>query len=197
MQQLASNFKATNPGSSVHVSGYHPRPLMTTSTGSAAKPKSYKFIQAVTTLPAIWSDQNLARIFQVVGQHFQGELRSLFVALSDDDRIHCQELAKAQQRGCGRRSAPGSGFGPSASVSTSSAVAGPGDSMDLQTGGRTSILESLRHPPLPPLPAPIGKHPRQAPELESDSENRRGLKLRRLSLSSASPSSDRGKKKKS
>ena len=146
MQQLAANYKASNPNSSVSVRGYDPRPRLVTipARGSADQPRTYTFIQAVTSLPATFSDESLARIYQVIGGHHPGLLRSLFVILNDDDRERCLGLARA---GAGRpRSHP-----TSARVAVGS-VAGHGSGARLEAG----LLDSLRSPPPPPPPPPSG-----------------------------------------
>ena len=212
LQQLGSIFKASNPGASVDVRGYDPRPLLTTSTaaspGSASVRRTYNFIQAVTTLSANFADEHLARIFQVVGAHHEGELRALFVVLSDDDRERCQGLARARQssRGGGRptsgsglRSGPGPApVAATSSVSTSGFVSGPGDGMDLQA----DFLSSLRSQPPPPPsnPAPTDKSSKKktvqiAPE-EEDGRDRHVSKRRHQSSSRSRSPRDRDHKKK-
>ena len=86
LQQFASNYLASNPGATVNVKGYDSRPQLTLTPprGSTSRQRGYNFIEACTMLPAVFSDDGLAQIFQVVGAHFQGELRALFVVLSDD-----------------------------------------------------------------------------------------------------------------
>lgn len=92
-------------------------------------------------LLATFSDNALARIFQVIGTHHQGELRSLFVILSDDDCERCEGLI---------RSAHQHRPSTSAAVVDSGSVVGPGSGMDLEAG----FLHSLRTPPPPPPPLP-------------------------------------------
>ena len=116
MQQLAANYLASNPGSTVGVRGYGHRPLLdispapppsgsggATSTSSrgtrpSGRSRTFSFVEAVTSLPAILSDESLAKVFKIVGTHHPGELRQMFVILNDDDRDRCQELAR-QPRG--------------------------------------------------------------------------------------------------
>ena len=89
MQVLAANYKTSNPGSKVQVVNYEPRPMMrlTPPTG-ASDPRvmNFNFIDAVTKLPNKFSRKGMAEIMKAVGGKFKGELRSLFVVLSDDDR---------------------------------------------------------------------------------------------------------------
>ena len=152
LQQLGANYKEKNPGSSIRVKGYRPRPTLTiipprgsSGSGSASRPTTYNFVEAVSTLPASLSDDNLAKIFQILGTHHQGELRSIFVILSDDDRERCMSLVRSGHRGGASVSA-----GISSAQTTSGTVSGPSSGMDLQSG----FLASLRGPPPPPPPLP-------------------------------------------
>ena len=89
MQVLAANYKTSNPGSKVQVVNYEPRPMMrlTPPTGASdLRVMNFNFIEAVTKLPTKFSRKGMAEIMKAVGGKFKGELRSLFVVLSDDDR---------------------------------------------------------------------------------------------------------------
>ena len=171
MQQLASNYKASNPNSSVQVQGYSPRPRLSTipARGSSDRPRSYNFIQAVSTLPATFSDDSLVRIYQVVGNHRPGELRSLFVVLNDDDRDRCLDLVRAGHR---QVQVP-----PSSGLVASGSTSGPGAGMDLMSG----FLASLRSPPPPPPSSPTS----------SSVSDRRTLKSGTKIRASPSPQDDR------
>ena len=160
MTQLGANYKASNPNSSVEVRGYDSRPRLVTipARGSADQPRTYSFIQAVTSLPAVFSDDSLARIYQVVGGHHPGLLRSLFVVLNDDDRERCQGLVRARHR-----PPP-----PSAALVSFGAVSGPGDGAGLDAG----FLNSLRSPPPPPPPPPSSGPPSISSEVPAFSRRR-------------------------
>ena len=159
LHQFGSRFKETNPGGDYRVRGFDPRPTLTTMPPRSAgsRLRTYNFIQAVTTLPAVFTDEHLTRIYQVVGDRFRGKLQSLFVVLNDDDHDRCLELVKAS---LARRSGP-SGSGPSAAASGGSGapsgtvesvghVSGPGAGMDAEAG----LISSLTSPP-PPPPASV------------------------------------------
>ena len=147
LQQFGANYKASNPGSSVRVKGYGPRPVMTvipargaSGSRSDTRARTYNFIEAATKFPSNFSDENLGKIFQILGSHHPGELRSLFIVLSDDDRERCEALVKSRF----------AGSNPTSSQTTSGVVSGPGAGMDLERG----FLESLRRPVPPPPPSP-------------------------------------------
>ena len=206
LQQFASLYLAANPGSTVRVKGYDSRPLMTifpaAGSGVSPQPKTYNFIQAVTSFPANFSDEHFARIFGIIGEKHRGELRQFFVVLNDDDHQRCLELARANPRGrSGPRSGPGSsragpGVGASSSITTSGVVSGPGDGMDLRTG----LMASLKSPPPPPpsdLEVPDKATKRKQAKIVSDDDDndRRGFKRQRLSSASSSSSERRSRHK--
>ena len=90
MNALAANYKKSNPGSRVQVVNFEPRPIMRlTPPAGSSDPRvmSYTFIEAVTKLPIKFSKKDLSKIMQSVSGKFKGQLRSLFVVLSDDDRV--------------------------------------------------------------------------------------------------------------
>ena len=110
LHELGTMYQASNPGSSYRVSGYDSRPRLTTlpPKNSSAHPRSYNYIQAATTLRSDFSDENLVKIYSVVGANLPGELKALFIILNDDDRDRCLELVRASreqrnQSGAGRQ----------------------------------------------------------------------------------------------
>ena len=205
LQQLGANYLAHNPGSSIDVRGYGPRPLLSTfpptpssggqtgSSRSAAQPKTFNFIEAVTTLPSGLSDDNLSRIFSVVGASYPGKLKDLFVILSDDDRDRCQGLVKRRFAPPAVAAAASGSSGPSFARAMSGQVATSGGGMDLESG----FLAALARPPPPPPPLPISspsrsrsssparRRLRSTPASRSPSPAKKGLKRRRLSSDSS------------
>lgn len=169
LQQLGVNYKNSNPGATVKVRGYDPRPVLVTvpprSASSSERTNTFTFMEAVKKLPAIFSDESLGRIFQVIRGHHQGTLRKYFVIISDDDRARCESLVPNRA--------------VTAAVTTSGQVSGPSSGMDLQAG----FLASLRSPPPPPppLPAPLATSTRFRSSSRSISPASRGLKRNQLS----------------
>lgn len=89
MQALASNYKNSNPGSKVQVVNYEPRPIMRlTPPQGASDPRVmvFNFIEAVTKLPARFTKKDMSKIMKATSGKFKGQLRSLFVVISDDQR---------------------------------------------------------------------------------------------------------------
>ena len=108
MQILAANYKSSNPGSKTQVVNFEPRPIMRlTPAQGASDPRvlTFTFVEAVTKLPIKFSKKDLASIMKTVGGKFKGQLRSLFVVLSDDDRV------PRQRRESTESSSSGSGTG--------------------------------------------------------------------------------------
>ena len=173
LHQLGSIFQESTRGASYKVSGFDSRPLLVTfpPSGSADRQRTYNFLQAVTHLPANFTDEHLIRIFSVVSNQQQGRLQSLFVVIHDDQRDRCLELVK-QQRASGH--APGShpggpGGHPSASAATASlsgAVSGAGSGMDLaalpHSSARAVTFSDLQlAPPPPPADCSVQVNPEQ------------------------------------
>ena len=138
LHQLGTRYKESNAGGMYKVHGYDPRPVLVTfpPRSGNARPRTFNFIQAVTTLPANFSDESLVRIFQVVGDRFRGRLQALFVVLNDDDHDRCLELVKASydQRSGARGDFHFGASGSRASAATLNVgqVQGFGSGMDLE-----------------------------------------------------------------
>ena len=150
LRQLGNIFKDQNQGGSFKVRGFESRPLLmlVPARGSSTKQRTYNFIQAVSTLPASFTDEHLIRIYSVVGNSNQGCLQDLFVVLNDDTHQDC--LALVQQS----RSQGAPPVAPA--LSFSGAVTGSGSGMDLN---QARVLASLTSPPPPPpLPAQESPH---------------------------------------
>ena len=87
MQVLASHYKKSNPGSRTQVVNFEPRPLLRlTPPAGASDPRvlTFNFVEAVTKLPIKFGRKDYSYIMQTVSGKFQGQLRSLFVVISDD-----------------------------------------------------------------------------------------------------------------
>ena len=111
MQALASNYKKSNPGSKTQVVNYLPRPLMrlTPPPGSSdPRVMSFNFIESITKLPIKFSKKDKAKIMQSVSGKFKGQLRSLFVVISDDDRYSRHRDQESSSSGSGESSSSGS-----------------------------------------------------------------------------------------
>ena len=70
------------------VVGYEPRPLLKITPPSSASDtrlKVYNFIEAVKSLPTAFTKSELEFIFKKINPKLCGQLRSLFICLSDDE----------------------------------------------------------------------------------------------------------------
>ena len=74
-------------GSRVQVIGWQPRPLLKITPAPSAKDRrvlSFNYVEAVKTLPTNFSDAEVAPIIRRINPKLRGQIRSLFVVLSDD-----------------------------------------------------------------------------------------------------------------
>ena len=182
LRELGANSHQRNPGSSFKVRGYDSRPsILVVPPSSASDPrvKNFHFMEAVRTLPIQLTDENLIAIFKVIGIKFQGELRSLFVVLCDDDRDRLAQLVKDDRdrngqggrqggRGRGGRGGGRGGRG-GGSVSFSGTVSGLGSGATLEA----DFLGSLRRPPPPPPPSSVVSPVSEAPHLDGGKKSRK------------------------
>ena len=207
LRELGKLYVESNPGSSFKVRGFDPRPLLfiTPARGSSDRPKTLNFIEAVTTLSASFSDENLAEIFAVVGTHHEGELRQLFVVITDDERARCLELVKSltkTSRPSGGRSRP--------SVTAPSTATGSVFGLGSGVGLDARSIASLPPPPPPPpppcsspslhrRPSDLPEHPHRGTkrgqtsddqDSETDHGRKKKVRSRRSSSSSSSGRSD-------
>ena len=173
LHQFGRVFTESNNGSFYKVCGFVSRPTLITipPKNSTTRQRTYTFMQAVTLLPATFSDEHLTQIFQVVSNQQPGKLQSLFVVLNDDDRDRCLELVRLK-----RASAqPQASHQPPAQPVSSASVhfgsfGGGGAGMDLQG---TSVVEALCSPPPPPPPEPSA-HPSADPSLSDQDSGDQG-----------------------
>ena len=136
LHQLGGIYRDSNAGASYKVRGYDPRPVLLTipPRSGSGRARTYNFIQAATTLPATFSDEQLVRIFQVVGDRFRGHLQALFIVLRDDDHDRCLELVRVADRRPNRARQPVSGANaiPSGSATSVGHVFGSGAGMETE-----------------------------------------------------------------
>ena len=153
MRQLGEKYVESNQGASFKVQGFISRPnlmLFPPSGATDSRVRSFNFVEAVTNLRSHLSDSALTQIFMVAGGHCRGQLRQLFVILSDDHHDRCLELVKKHHldrlsdRQSARSSRGGKQISRSHSHSVSFSSAGAG--MEVEAG----VVTSLRQPPPPP-----------------------------------------------
>ena len=87
VQVIARRYKTSNPEAKVKVIGYDPRPLLKITPSSDVadrRTREYNFIDAVKAFPTNFSKDDLDFILKKVNPKLCGQLRSLFIVLSDD-----------------------------------------------------------------------------------------------------------------
>lgn len=114
LKLIAKRYRDSNPGSKVQVIGYDPRPLIKITPAQSAsdrRVKSYNYVEAVTTLPINFPASEVASIVRRINPRLQGQIRSIFIVLSDD---------QYRPHGNGPQSHPVPALGISHDVSVSS-----------------------------------------------------------------------------
>ena len=87
MKLLAQRYLKSNPGAKTQVVGYLPRPILKITPPPEAKSqrvRSFNFIEAVQKLPTNFTKEEVGSIAARAAQRFPGQLRSLFIVISDD-----------------------------------------------------------------------------------------------------------------
>ena len=109
LKLLAKRYRASNPGSRVQVISYDPRPLIKITPAASAtdcRIQVYNYVEAVKALPCNFSDEEVAPIICRLNPKLTGQVRALFVVLSDD--AFYAQLRKFEKKSSGSRQAPSS-----------------------------------------------------------------------------------------
>ena len=99
LRQLGLKYQQSNTGASFAVKGFEARPSLTIvppPNAKEARQKTMFFMEAVQTLPKVFSDDQLDPIYRVIGSNFRHKLEALFVVLSDDD--HDRMLTRLREQ---------------------------------------------------------------------------------------------------
>ena len=87
LQVIGRRYKDSNQGSKVKVIGYDSRPILRITPppdAQSRRVRTYNFIEAVQKYPTNFSKSDLEFILSKVGYKQKGQLRALFICLSDD-----------------------------------------------------------------------------------------------------------------
>jgi hypothetical protein len=87
LQLLGKRYSTSNPGSSVQVVGYEPRPLLKITPPEGASDRRtqiYNFIDAIQKLPTSFTPSEIDSLLKRVSPKLHGNLKSLFVVINDD-----------------------------------------------------------------------------------------------------------------
>jgi hypothetical protein len=99
MKVLGQRYRTSNQGSKMKLISYEPRPmlhLIPAPDSREKRVKRFNFIEAVTRLPTCFSKAEVNSIMKAVGRKFTGQLRSLFIVISDDLRHGSAPPGRAQ-----------------------------------------------------------------------------------------------------
>ena len=114
LQVIGRRYKDANPGSQVKAIGYDPRPvlrILPAQDADSRRVKTFTFIEAVAKFPTNFSKSDLDFILSKVGFKQKGQLRSLFICISDDmlskrSRARNQPQGEAMDQGQAPDTAP-------------------------------------------------------------------------------------------
>ena len=87
LKVLAERYRTSNPGATVKVIGYDPRPLIKLVPPEGVEDRrvmTYDFLQAIKNLPTNFTPEEREFIINRVSPKLYGRLRSLFRVISDD-----------------------------------------------------------------------------------------------------------------
>ena len=87
LKVLAERYRTSNPGATVKVIGYDPRPLIKLVPPEGVEDRrvmTYDFLQAIKNLPTNFTPEEREFIINRVSPKLYGKLRSLFRVISDD-----------------------------------------------------------------------------------------------------------------
>ena len=121
LKLLAKRYWDSNPGSKVQVIGYEARPMIKITPAQGAsdrRVKTFNYIEAIKNLLTNFSSEELSVISRSVSEKLFGQLRALFVVISDD------VIQKRKPASSGKGSKSGSGAKPGANAGVSPAAGG-------------------------------------------------------------------------
>jgi len=87
LQLLGKRYSTSNPGSTVQVIGYEPRPLLKITPpadSSDRRTMVFTFIDAVQKLPTSFSPSEISSLMKRISPKLFGNLRALLVVVNDD-----------------------------------------------------------------------------------------------------------------
>jgi hypothetical protein len=87
MKLMAKRYKDMNPEAKVQVVGYEARPLIkivTPAGSSDRRTKVYHYVEACRLLPTTFQSSDVQKILRRVNPRLRGQIKSVFIVLSDD-----------------------------------------------------------------------------------------------------------------
>ena len=84
LKVFGRRYTSSNPGSSFQVINYDPRPILKIYPAKDQRAQTYNFIEAIQSLPTNFTQDELDFIIRKVSPKLYGQLRPLFIVISDD-----------------------------------------------------------------------------------------------------------------
>ena len=161
LKLIAQKYRDSNPRAKVQVIGYQPRPVIkiTPAPSSAdRRVRAYNFVEAVKVLPCNFSSAELEPIVRRINTRLLGQVRSIFVILSDDQfRKHLSKFRGAAARGPGAPAQDGATEADT--ISTNAEAAGDDNAID---SVNSVVLDQPPAPAAIPLPSGSGSGSRSS-----------------------------------
>ena len=104
MKLQAKRYTASNPEGKAAVIGYEPRPVIKIfppPDASDQRIRTFNYIEAVKNLPTNFPKSEIDPILEKINSKLRGQLRSLFVVISDDMLPQRSVRAQAGSGGAG------------------------------------------------------------------------------------------------
>ena len=101
LKLIAQKYRDANPRSMVKVIGFDPRPLIKITPAPSANDRRvqiYNFVEAVKVLPCSFAPSEVEPIVRRINSKLLGQVRSIFIILSDDQfRKHLSRFNRGQR----------------------------------------------------------------------------------------------------
>lgn len=152
LKLIAQKYRDSNPKAKVSVIGYAPRPLIKITPAPSAsdrRVKVYNYVEAVKTLPCNFTPAEVEPIVRRINSKLLGQVRSIFVILSDDQlRKHLSKFSKGAQGQAGTSASAGASAEPPEDTFDDNA------SIISTASGSVVTHPSVQAPPIVPAPVP-------------------------------------------
>ena len=150
LKLLAKRYRDSNPGSKVQVISFDPRPLLKITPSPTASDRRimiFNYVEAVQKLPCNFSAEEVAPIIRRLNPKLLGQVRSLFVVLSDDqfrEQLRKYESKKSNPESARSQPSPDQGSEDGSQTNAASGSSGVAPGSSSASGGRGSSSSSTR-----------------------------------------------------
>ena len=149
LKLIAQRYRDSNRGSRVTVIHHEPRPLIKIIPSSAAQDRrtmSFYYVEAVLKLKVNFSEAEITPILRRVNPDFYGQIRTIFIVLSDDMFKKVTSKFNKQPRGSNR--VP---LGASAQAEVQESASDESDEEEVAPDGVVAAAVAVPVPPPPPV----------------------------------------------